>query len=66
MPTERVDSTADKLPLTLVHVREGRRCGSVEEFEGISATGVMVQPSQQHVAACVKGVEWDGDWAREV
>jgi len=35
VPTERAVSTADKLLLTLVHVREGRRSGSVDEFEGI-------------------------------
>ena len=39
---------------TLVHVREGR--GSMDEFKG-KGRGVM-QPSQQHVAPCVKGVKW--------
>jgi len=44
------------LPPTPVHVRKGRRCGSKEEFEGRRRG--MVQPSQQHVAPCVKGAEW--------
>ena len=37
--------------------------GSMEKFEGKTTDGnadygVMVQPSQQHVAPYVKGVEW--------
>ena len=28
---------------------------------GMPTTGVMVQPSQQHVAPCVKVVEWRFD-----
>ena len=41
----------------------------MEELEGRGmgerlTTRGMVQPSQQHVAPCVKVVEWD--WAREV
>ena len=30
----------------------------MEEFEGSADYGGMVQPSQQHLAPCVKGVEW--------
>ena len=45
-----------------MHVRKGRRGGSCrgskEEFERNVDYGGMVQPSQQHVAPCVKGVEW--------
>ena len=48
---------------TLVHVREGRRAGkcreSMEEIRnGNTDYGGMVQPSQQHVTPCVKGVKW--------
>ena len=45
-------------PLTLVHVGEGRRGRSMKEFEGNTDYGAMVQPSQHHVATCIKGVEW--------
>ena len=42
---------------------KGRKVkGSIEEFEGRRRGNAdhmgMVQPSQQHVAPCVKGVEW--------
>ena len=50
----------------------GKKNGKVkEEYGGIwgeekrnADYGGMVRPNQQHVAPCVKGVEWD--WAREV
>ena len=49
------------IDLTLVHVRGGRRGGrlreTMEEFEW-SRRREMEQPIQQHVAPCVKGVEW--------
>ena len=48
------------LPLTLVHVRGGRkgeRWRGMEEFE--RRRRWMVQPSQQHIAPCVKGVDWE-------
>ena len=47
-----------------MHVREKRRGGNEGEHErilreeGNADYGVMVQPSQQHVAPCVQGVEW--------
>ena len=48
------------LPLTLVHVRQGMREGSIwtnlRDEEGNADYGGMVQPSQQHVAPCVKVV----------
>ena len=44
-----------------MHVMEGMKGGkwreSMEEFEGNDDYRGMVQPSQQHVAPCVKGVE---------
>ena len=36
----------------------GKERGSMEEFEGNGDYDGMVQPSQQHVAPCVNGVEW--------
>ena len=43
-----------------MHVRDG-----MKEFKGsrmgMPTKGAMVQPSQQHVAPFVKGVEWGGD-----
>ena len=46
----------------LVHARKGEVEGEygriLEGNEGNSDYGGMVQPSQQHVAPCVKGVEW--------
>ena len=38
--------------------REGEFSLFAEEEEGNAEYGVMVQPSQQYVAPCVKGVEW--------
>ena len=46
-----------------MHVK--RRRGSMKEFEGsrrgMTTTGAMVSPIQQHVAPFVKGLEWGGD-----
>ena len=54
----------DRLPQTLMHVKKGKK-GEVkgeygrvvEEVEGNADYGVMVQPSQQHIASCMKGIE---------
>ena len=37
---------------------KGKYGGVCGEEEGNADYGEMMQPSQQHVAPCVKGVEW--------
>ena len=60
------------MSLTLVHARRGERrrkkrgdeegaWKNLREEEGNSDYDGMVQLSQQHVAQCIKGVEWGLD-----
>ena len=48
-----------------MHVREGERGrGEGGVWRNFSGGGGMVQPSQQHVAPCVKGVQGRGEGER--